>query len=322
MHYVITGARGFLMSVLARTLLESRPDLTITAIDRDEPDEFTRAYFAAVDDRIAFARVDVTDRRALIHAVGDTAEVLVHGATVTHDPRSEAADPAKFADINIGGAVNVLDAARTKEIGTVVLVSSGAVYGRNRATTLHENTACEPDEMYGISKVTSEAIAHRYAELFGLAIPIVRPTKMFGPMERPSSGRAMMSLPYYLAAAALHNRPLAVTARTLSAGGDWLSAADTVDAIAGILDAQPTGSPVYNISSGVRTSVHGLADAFGVQLTTADDGFDMDPAHETGKNGVYINSRLTTDIGWTPRPLTAQVSAYMQWSHANPECFT
>ncbi|WP_369201577.1 hypothetical protein [Streptomyces sp. PU-14G] len=49
--------------------------------------------------------------------------------------------------------------------------------------------------MYGVTKVTGELVARRFSALYGLHVPLARLTKMFGPMERTSSGRAVMSLP-------------------------------------------------------------------------------------------------------------------------------
>lgn len=321
MHYLITGASGFVMSVLTRQLLESDSELTITAVDRDSPDTLTRAQLADVADRITFAQADVTDAAALAELAGTATDAIVHGATVTHDADSERHDPARFMQVNVGGAVNVFEAARAQSIGTVVLVSSGAVYGRNPQPILNEESPCEPDEMYGVSKVSAELVAHRYSELLGIRVPIVRLTKMFGAMERPTSGRAVMSLPYHLAEAALRGAALSVTPRTLAAGGDWLSADSAVDAIASIVRSELPGSPVFNIASGLRTAVPDLAAAFGVELTTDLHGFDMDPESEHGKNGVYANARALRELGWDPGNLTDQVTAYLAWAHQNPDFF-
>jgi nucleoside-diphosphate-sugar epimerase len=320
-HYVITGAGGFVMSVLTRHLLATHADLTVTALDRDEPDEFTRAHLTDFADRVTFARADVTDATALTELVGTSTDAIVHGATVTHDAGSERRNPARFIDVNVVGALNVLEVARTAAIGTVLMVSSGAVYGRNPQTVLDESSRCEPDEMYGVSKVASELMAQRYAELVDMRVPIVRLTKMYGAMERPTSGRAVMSLPYHLARAALRESVAAVTPRTLSAGGDWLSAATAVDAIGMILDSDISGSPVFNISSGVRTAVPELAAGFGVELVTEEDAFDMDPDSEFGKNGVYVNDRAVHEIGWRPSGLGDQAQTYLAWARDNPGFF-
>lgn len=326
MRCLVTGARGFVMSVLVQELLSAEPDALVTALDLHDPDDAFAAYLAGHGDRVRHLRADVADPEAVAEAVATSApDVIVHGATVTHDAATELSDPARFVRVNVDGTANVLDAARrTDGVRRVLLLSSGAVYGDSPERSLPEDAATAPDEMYGISKVAGELVARRFARLYGLDVPIVRLTKVFGPMERLSSGRAVMSLPYHLAAAAVHGRPARLTERTLAAGGDWLSAPEAVRALRLLARGEGSGSGTYNISSGVRTGVPELLQLFGVEALTvpaAEADADMDPATEYGKNGVYPSDKARRELSWKPSALADQIAEYTAWARRNPGFF-
>ncbi|WP_019544409.1 NAD-dependent epimerase/dehydratase family protein [Streptomyces sulphureus] len=326
MHYLVTGAGGFVMSVLVKQLLATEPDAVVTAVDLHPPDEVLTGFLAGHEERVHYARADVADSATLSETLTKAApDVVVHGATVTHDATTEYRDPARFVRVNVGGTTAVLDAARrTESVRRVLLVSSGAVYGSSSRRLLTEDSAPEPDEMYGVSKVAAELVARRFGELYDLDVPVARLTKMFGPMERPSPGRAVMSLPYHLAAAAVRRRPVGLTERTLRAGGDWLGATEAARALHLLARGQGTARGTYNLSSGTRTSVPDLLALFGVEPRqappeTADA--DMDPDAESGKDGIYAADRAQRDLAWQPTPLSEQVAEYVAWARAHPELF-
>ncbi|MEU4892572.1 NAD(P)-dependent oxidoreductase [Streptomyces sp. NPDC044780] len=319
----VTGAGGFVMSVFIRHHLRHHPDAEVLALDITEPDEDLRAYLADVAARVEFRRCDVRDASAVTELLtGYRPRAVVHGATVTHVPRWEREDPGRFLDVNVMGTSAVLDAARrTPSVQRVVHISSAAVYGAGtpgREDPQDEDTPLVPDEMYGVSKVSSELVARRFADLYGLAVPIVRFTKVFGPMERPTSSRTAMSLPYHLARAAAAGRPLTVTPRTLRAAGDWISAVDVADALDRLCagTGPGSGSAVLNLASGSLTPVPELVDLFGTTVVTGTgaEAVDMDPLPRTGKNGTYAIHRAADLLGWRPRDLRRQVAEYRDWA--------
>ncbi|MFD4986221.1 NAD-dependent epimerase/dehydratase family protein [Streptomyces sp. NPDC058374] len=326
MRYLVTGARGFVMSVLVERLLTAEPDALVTTLDLHAPDDLLTTHLAGHEGRVHHVQADVGDSAAVAEVIaGSAPEVIVHGATVTHDAESEHRDPGRFIHVNTGGTATVLDAARRSGgVRRVLLVSSGAVYGSSPLGLLTEDASPAPDEMYGISKLAGELVAQRFGQLYGLEVPIARLTKVFGPMERPSSGRAVMSLPYHLAAAALTDRPVKVTERTLRAGGDWLSATQAAGSLHLLARGTGRGDGVYNISSGVRTGVPELLALFGVEALPAPAGdgvIDMDPDTESGKNGVYASDRARQELLWNPSGLQEQVTEYLTWARDNAAVF-
>lgn len=318
------------MSVFIQRLLRQHPHAHVTAVDLAPPDDLLLSLLGSSAERVNFHQLDVRDKDGQFELMSAVApDSVVHAATLTHVPEWEQADPARFVDVNVMGTTAVLDAARrTPSVRRVVHVSSAAVYGAGTGDSgpLTEDTPLLPDEMYGISKVATELIAGRFSTLYDIDVPIVRFTKVFGPMERPSTARAAMSLPFHLADCLLNQHPLLVTQRTPHAQGDWLSAVDIAEALIHLSIASGRQRGTYNLATGHFISAHDLAGLFGVDLQTASQpdtaAYDMDPELRYGKNATYSVKRAHDELGWRPRDLSTQVNEYIQWARQNPSCFT
>ena len=139
MTLLVTGATGFVMSVLARHWLESDPAARVVVLDASPLDAAAERYFAPVTKRLSVVVADITQPDGW-HAALAKHEVthIVHGATVTPLSRGtvaeakrepEAEDPARILDVNVMGTVAVLEWARTlANLQRFIYVSSGAVY--------------------------------------------------------------------------------------------------------------------------------------------------------------------------------------------------
>jgi dTDP-glucose 4,6-dehydratase len=188
-----------------------------------------------------------------------------------------------------------------------------------------EDGPFSPPELYAISKYAAEQIARRYGELF-LDVVAVRPSGVFGPMERPTPGRRTMSLPYRMMRAFLEGRPLSLTARTLEASGDFISSEDTARAIAALLRSPGPRHRTYNVAYGRRIQVQALLDAF----ATLADGFsyrtaageladvDLNPDDRLARHNAYAVDRIARDVDWRPRPIEEQLASYLTWVLEKP----
>ncbi len=251
MTLLVTGATGFVMSVLARHWLEADPRAQLVVLDAAPPDAAAQRYFAPFAARLTVVVADVTQpdswRAALArHAITH----IVHGATVTPISRGtasaarrepEADNPARIIDVNVMGTVAMLDWARTlPDFKRFIYVSSGAVYkhhGPDRpGEPLPEDGYVMPRRLYGISKLASELIAERYADLFGLSTASVRPSSVYGPMDRVTASRNMHHVPHRIARLALDGVKR-VRVNTLEAVGDYIHAEDVARAIVSLLHA-------------------------------------------------------------------------------------
>jgi dTDP-glucose 4,6-dehydratase len=325
---LVTGAGGFVMSVFIARLLQAMPEARVTALDVAPLDAAAEAHLAPWRDRLDFVRCDVTDRAALAGIFARAApELLVHGATITHVPAWEYERPHDFLDVNISGTLNVLEAARAAgALRRVLHVSSCAVYGdgdpsQSPAALAEEERFFRPSEYYGIGKLGGELVSKRFSELHGIAVPVVRFTRVFGPMERPTGGRKVMHLPHAMMRCMLAGSPVRVTERSRASAGDWISVEDVAEALLAIVRTE-TANATYNIATGRAIPLPELLEAAPVGVEWLPDGAaadaDFDPDLRHGQHAWYDISAIRRDTGWAPRPIAAQIASYAAWARAHP----
>src|SRR5258707_14642905 len=272
MHLLVTGATGFVMSVLGREWLAAHSDAHLTVLDVAPLDEAAHLYFAPVAQRLNVIVADLTrpeSWRAALEANAITH--VVHGATITPISRGTAAEdsrepeaeqPARIIEVNVTGTVALLEWARTQsKIQRFVYVSSGAVYkehGPDRpGEPLPEDGYVMPRRLYGISKLASELITERYGDLFGLSTASVRPSSVYGTMDRITSTRNFRHVPNRIARLALEGVKR-VRVNTLAAVGDYIHVEDVARAVVSLLRARALRYSAYNIAAGSTATVGDL----------------------------------------------------------------
>ena len=89
---------------------------------------------------------------------------IVHAAVFTvNRVELETQRSRDVVAINVEGTANLLELARVLKVGRFVYVSSGAAYGSAAPSdqTLNEDASPKPQNLYGITKYTSELLTHR-----------------------------------------------------------------------------------------------------------------------------------------------------------------
>jgi UDP-glucose 4-epimerase len=338
MTLLVTGGTGFAMSVLGRMWLESDPKARLTVIDAAPLDPAAKRYFQPVADRLNLIVADILQPNIWRAALqGANVTHVVHGATVTPvgghtsgeapvDPEAES--PGRVIDVNTMGTVAILDWARIQpSIQRFIYVSSGAVYlnhGPNRpGEPLPEDGYVMPRRLYGISKLASELIVERYGEMFGFSTASVRPSSVYGPMDRVTPTRNVIHVPNRIAHMAVGGAR-AVRVNSIDTVGDYLHSEDLARGIIALLKASRVRFSAYNIAAGVTATIGQLvqwaaekAPGFHAEVTMAGDAdIIRDPNLRDGMWGAYDISRISVETGWKPRATREGLHAYMDWIRA------
>jgi len=334
MTLLVTGGTGFVLSHVVRQWLERDAGREAIVVDRAGFDASAEVFFAPVRERMRVIRADVVDTASWAARV-NPAEVteLVAGAAltpITSDPAvsPDRDTPTETVRVNILGAARTFDWARTLPgLRRVVYMSSGVYgYGAKGAPEdppeppIDEDEPLEPDAaLYDISKATGELIARRFADVFGLSCVSVRPSAVYGPMDRHTDARMVHPLPWHMAHRAVAGESLSVN--SLNASYDWIYVPDVARAILLLLEAKAPRHAVYNIGYGRPAIAADLlegvrAEAPDFRLTeTGDGGADyVQPMHMRG--GVWrvrSSRRLEDEFGWRPTLHRQAMAEYVRW---------
>jgi UDP-glucuronate 4-epimerase len=100
--------------------------------------------------------------------------------------RYSLSNPHAYADSNLTGFVNILEACRHHRIAHLTYASSSSVYGANRKSPFSvEDRVDHPVSLYAATKKANELMAHTYSHLFGLPTTGLRFFTVYGPWGRP-----------------------------------------------------------------------------------------------------------------------------------------
>lgn len=168
MNILVTGGSGFIGSRLVHDLLAEEHTVKI----------FDKVSSSNYPDLVTIG--DVRDVRALTESA--------KGMDIIYNLAAEHADDVTpislYEDVNVGGAKNVVSAAKANNIKHIVFTSSVAIYGLNRAEP-DESFEAEPFNEYGRTKYEAEKIFLEWAEEDTMnSLTIVRPSVIFGENNR------------------------------------------------------------------------------------------------------------------------------------------
>jgi nucleoside-diphosphate-sugar epimerase len=173
---LLTGGAGFIGSHVARRLATQGCLVRVL----DDLSTGKRERLAALGARLELMHADVRNANAVEKAARG-AEVIVHLAA-----SPIGADPMRAQEVQLGGALNILNAARAadkSERPRVVLCGSGSVYGKQTAFVLHEELAPRPSVPQAVMALAAEQYGRVYREAYGVQVTNLRIFRTFGPDE-------------------------------------------------------------------------------------------------------------------------------------------
>jgi UDP-glucuronate 4-epimerase len=129
---------------------------------------------------VVFARGDVTDLAGLERTFDEQAITNVVHLAALLIPLAKA-DPARGAQVNVVGTVNVFEAAKRRGVRGLAYASSAAVYDRADGARVAEDAPGHPITHYGVHKQANEGAARVYWLDEGVPSVGLRPYIVYGP---------------------------------------------------------------------------------------------------------------------------------------------
>lgn len=277
MRFLITGGAGFIGTALANRLVGDGHSVRVL-------DDLSAGDPSRLDSSVHFTRGDVRDVPRLWTLLQGVTCVY-HLAARVSVPES-ILYPREYNEVNVGGTVCLMEAARDVGVRRVVLGSSGAVYGDQASQPIPETAWPRPRSPYAVSKLSSEAYVSTLGALNGIETVCLRIFNAFGPGQPVPASHAPV-VPQLLRQA-LTGGSLVVfgTGRQTR---DFVYIDDVVDALVAASTAKANDRPVINVGSGQELSINDL-----VAKIARVTGRKVSVLHSPAESGGV--SRLVADL--------------------------
>ena len=254
------------------------------------------------------AELDMLDGAAVRAAIREAApDAVWHLAALASVGRSWDAPAATIAE-NVAMTANLLEAMREEaQAATLVLISSGEIYGPPERLPVDEDAPLRPQNPYAVSKAACDLLGGQYADATGLRVVRLRPFNHTGPGQSDDYVVGTLTRQVAEAEAAGHAEAVVHTGNPDSAR-DFTDVRDVVRAY---VAAAGLDAGVYNVASGRAVSVREL---IGLVRAAAriPVRHEVDPARVRAHDVAEVRGsadRLQAATGWTPEiPLDQTVA--------------
>jgi UDP-glucose 4-epimerase len=285
---LVTGGAGFVGSALVRRLVEAGARVTVL-------DDLFTGRRENVPAGVAFVEGSVCDA-PLVERTVAAHQLVIHAAArnivvSTRNPREDY-------ETNIGGTLNVLLAARAARVRRVLYTSSTSVYGNPRYLPINEDDHLSLLTPYAVSKLAGEHYCMAFYESYDLPATAVRYSNVFGPGQEPDN-------PYCGVVAKFIDALFAGCPPVVHGDGnqtrDFTYIDDAIEATLLALTSERALGEVFNVGTGVETSVNRLAETL-IRLT----GVALHAEHSDRRDVDNIRRRVVNiekarrTLRWVP----------------------
>jgi UDP-glucose 4-epimerase len=321
MRLLVTGGAGYIGGTMTALLLHEGHQVTVldsvTVLD-----DLSTGHRDGVPDGAEFVEGDLTDAELVDKVVSGVDGILHFGAKAL--VAESMVQPAEYFRVNLGGAVNVVDAMRRHGVRKLVVSSTAATYGEPEELPITEDAPTRPTNAYGASKLAVDHLLRFAGPGYGLGAVSLRYFNVAGSyggvVERHEPETHV--IPNLLKAA--------VSGQTFRLNGtdyptpdgtcirDYVHVEDLCRAHLLALDAaEPGRHKVYNIGSGSGFSVREVIEA--VRTVTGRDFPVEEGPRRPGDPArlVASSARIEADLGWVRTKPTLEDMVRDAWQALN-----
>ncbi|HPG32878.1 MAG: SDR family oxidoreductase [Lentimicrobiaceae bacterium] len=300
-NVLVTGGAGFIGSNLIEALLKQ--DNQVVCLDNFATGK--RENIAPFLDHPKFTLIE-GDIRNLedCHTAVKGMEFVLHQAALGSVPRS-INDPITTNDVNVGGFVNMLVAARDAGIKRFVYAASSSTYGDHPALPKKEDIIGRPLSPYAITKYVNELYARVFADLYGMETIGLRYFNVFGKRQDPDGAYAAV-IPKFIKSLINGDAPVINGDGSQSRDFTYVENVVQINQLALLAQNPEAINTVYNVAFGENTSLNELYN----QLTGFLSAFkpsiaQIKPSYGPPRKGDVQHSlasieKATTLLGYQP----------------------
>lgn len=288
---LVTGGAGFIGSNLVKKLLKI--GCWVTVLD----DFFTgREENLPEDKNLKIVRGSVTDKETVEGLVKEN-PLIFHLAA--RNIIVSTKNPEEDFNVNIGGTLNILMVARKFGARRIVYTSSVSVYGNPKYLPINEDDSINLLSPYAVSKFSGEGYCKAFYESYSVPVTILRYSNVYGIGQWSSN-------PYCGVVAKFFEQ--AINSKNIQIHGDgeqtrdFTFVDDVIDAtILASLSPKVEGE-VYNVGSGIETSVNNLALEI-IKITSSPSKIEYLDRRDIDniRRRVLNIEKIRKDLKWVPK---------------------
>lgn len=217
-------------------------------------------------------------------------EIIVHLASKSFIPDSFK-KPLSFYNNNILSTLNILEKAKVD--GSKVIFFSTYIYGTPMYLPIDENHKKSAQNPYTQSKLVCEDLCEAYYRDFGVPIIIFRPFNIYGPGQK---------LPFFIPAIISQINNKVIQLNDSRPKRDFIYIDDVVDAVLLSIANNENLFRIYNIGSGVSTSVKDIVySIINLSKSKAQVLFTNEMRQGEILDTVANISKIQNELHWKPK---------------------
>ena len=166
MHILVIGGAGYIGSHVVKELLQH--DVKVTVYDDLSTGQEINLFPSA-----HFIKGSILDTDTLGRAMADSVDGVIFLAGKKAVGESMQ-NPAKYADTNLIGAINILNIMLECGVQKFIFSSSASVYGSPEYLPIDEKHPLNPMSFYGFTKLETERLLKWYSDLKGIRFVALR----------------------------------------------------------------------------------------------------------------------------------------------------
>lgn len=288
MKILVTGGAGFIGSHIVDACVATGHD--VTAID-----DLSTGHEKNVNAKARFLPLDIRSKEIDGLFRDSRFDVISHQAA-RGNVRASMEDPWVYADVNVEGGINLLEAARRHGVRKIVYSSTGGcVYGELQYFPADEKHPIRPRDPYGASKASFELYLPVYEMNYGLKYTILRYPNVYGPRQDPFGEAGVVSI---FAGQMLQNKTPVINGDG-EQSRDYVYVADVVRANVMVLDKGD--NQAFNLGWGRGTTVNEIfRDLRELTGYTGEEKHGPAKLGEVRRNDLDA-SKIKQALGWEPQ---------------------
>lgn len=165
-NILVTGGAGYIGSHIVHDLIDAGFNVTVF-------DNFSTGLEENIHPASRVVKGDVRNTSDIEKVFSDNIDVVFHFAALKAAGESMD-EPAKYAENNICGTLNLLSRMLVHKIKYFVFSSSAAVYGEPEYLPIDENHPKNPTNYYGYTKLSIEQNLEWFSRLKGIKYAALR----------------------------------------------------------------------------------------------------------------------------------------------------